>query len=133
MKHQTKIMLLLVGTIVATLAAGITLALIIPSNGPSASPILMFVFGVVVCGLALAAAVPWWNRLDELQRQGHTEGWYWGSMLGALPLLTWLIVSTGRHSDLSLGAIYLMLAQGIGFAIAFAFFRLRRSSLGPAE
>jgi hypothetical protein len=57
--------------------------------------------------------------------------WYWGGNFGAVAMLVYLAVFFGRHSDLSLGAMYLFFAQVGGFVIVWLVWRLR--GRGQAE
>lgn len=84
-----------------------------------------------LCALAIGAMVPWWNKLDDLQKAGQLNAWYWGGLIGGLVVLMWLVAATGRSSDLSRGALALLLGETAGFGIAWLVWRWR--SRGPAE
>lgn len=125
MTYRSKILALSALAFLGAIAAGVVLGLALPYHHGSANRWLVMPLMFAVAAAALAASVPWWNRLDDVQKYGHMSSWYWGSMAGALAMLVWLAVTTGRHSDLSLGAIYLFFAQGAGFAFVFMLWRLR--------
>lgn len=107
------------------IAAGLVLGIYLPANAGSAPAWLVFPVLLVLMGGVMLAGLPWWRALDDVQRQGQTHSWYWGSMLAGLCVIMWLIATTGRHSDMSLGAAYLFIAQGIGFALVWTIWRLR--------
>ncbi len=92
-------------------------------------PVYLVLLGL--CALAIGAMVPWWNKLDDAQKAGQLNAWYWGGQMGALVVLMWLVAATGRNSDLSRGALALFLGEAAGFAIAWLIWRWR--SRGPAE
>ena len=43
---------------------------------------LVFAGLLLMCAFAMWACVPWWNRLDDMQKQYHTVSWYWGGVAG---------------------------------------------------
>lgn len=90
-----------------------------------------FLVLLLLCALALGAMVPWWSKLDDVQKAGQLNAWYWGGLTGGLVVLMWLVAATGRGSDLSLGALTLLLGETVGFAIVWLAWRWR--SRGPAE
>jgi len=104
-------LLALGGAVVAGLAAG----RIVRSGAPGENFWLVFPVLVAICALAFAACIPWWRKLDHMQKEGHVVSWYWGGIGGAAVALMALVAASGVHSELSKGAMYLFLGQGAGF------------------
>ncbi|NBW76849.1 MAG: hypothetical protein EBR34_13775 [Sphingomonadaceae bacterium] len=92
-------------------------------------PVYLVLLGL--CALAIGAMVPWWHKLDDVQKAGQLNAWYWGGLIGGLVVLMWLVAATGRTSDFSRGALALLLGETAGFGIAWLIWRWRSS--GPAE
>lgn len=84
-----------------------------------------------LCAFAFAAITPWWRKLDDLQKAGQLNAWYWGGQIGGLVVLMALVAATGRNSDLSRGALALFLGEVAGFAVVWLAWRWH--SRGPAE
>ena len=123
--HDTKVRKLALLGLCAAVAAGLVLGLLVPAHSESTPVWIVLPALLLLMAVVVVAGLPWWHALDDVQKQGQTHSWYWGSMLGALAFICWLIATTGRHSDLSLGAGYLFIAQGAGFVIAWAVWRIR--------
>ena len=88
---------------------------------------LIFPAALAVCWLALAATLPWWRKLDAMQKDGHLVSWYWGGMAGGMAVLMALAAGSGVRSDLAQGGGLVLVGQGIGFLIFFAFWKWRHS------
>ena len=121
---------------VCLLAGGIAggVSAVFGDRGP-ASPAI--VAGVV--GLAMAAGLwvcaRWWRALDEAAQEAHKWAWWWGSTFGlaiAGVVLFTLVYGApdglvGEPGDLFLaGAALVALCQTAGYAIAWAFWWLKR-------
>ncbi|QDH35958.1 cytochrome d ubiquinol oxidase subunit II [Porphyrobacter sp. YT40] len=131
MSHRTKYwMLCALAFGVATLA-GVVIGVIVPAARASDNPVWVFPLLIGICGLVMAAGWLWWRKTDDLQQHGQLVSWYWGGTFGALVMLVYLAVFFGRHSDISLGAIYLFFAQFAGFFVFWLVWRLR--GRGQAE
>lgn len=89
-------------------------------------PALLVVFAVMI-----AAVLPWWRRLDDVQKSGQLVSWYWGGQLGAVIVLLALVAATGTRSDLSRGGAAVFVGEGVAFGVAWLIWRWR--SRGPAE
>jgi hypothetical protein len=85
---------------------------------------------LAVCALAFAASVPWWRKIDDMQKTGQLVSWYWGGMAGGIAVVMALIAATGVRSELSMGALYTLLGQSAGFFLFLVGWRLRHR--GPA-
>ena len=85
---------------------------------------------LVVCALALWACLPWWNRLDDMQKQGHMVSWYWGGLAGGIAGLMWVVAAVGVHGQMAVGALIVFLGEAAGFLLFLFVWALRRS--GPS-
>ena len=101
--------------LVGALAAGLVAGRIVRLGAPGENFWLVFPVLVAVCALAFAACIPWWRKVDHMQKEGHLISWYWGGLGGAVVALMALVAATGVNSDMSKGAMYLVLGQTAGF------------------
>lgn len=131
MSHRMKYWLLCALAFGSAALAGVIIGKIVPEGTVSDNAALVFPLLLGVCGLVMAAGWLWWRKTDDLQQQGQLISWYWGGNFGAVAMLVYLAVFFGRHSDLSLGAMYLFFAQVGGFVIVWLVWRLR--GRGQAE
>lgn len=92
---------------------------------------LIFPLLLLVAAAIMLVPMPWWNKLDDVQKQGQLTSWYWGGMAGGLVVLMWIVAATGPDSPVSKGAVAMFLGQGAGFAITWAIWWWR--GRGPAE
>ncbi|WP_143738106.1 hypothetical protein [Erythrobacter donghaensis] len=125
MSHRMKYWMLCALSFGVAALAGVVIGLIVPAARASDNPVWVFPLLVGVCGLVMAAGWLWWRKTDDLQQQGQLISWYWGGNFGALVMLVYLAVFFGRHSDISLGAIYLFFAEFAGFFVVWLVWRLR--------
>lgn len=125
MSHRMKYWLLCALAFGSAALAGVIIGKTVPSGTASDNAALVFPLLLGVCGMVMAAGWLWWRKTDDLQQQGQLISWYWGGTFGALAMLVYLAVFFGRHSDMSLGAIYLFFAQFGGFVIVWLVWRLR--------
>ncbi len=123
MSHRMKYWLLCALAFGTAALAGVVIGKTVPSGGASENAVWLF---PLLLGLgALVMAAGWWRKTDDLQQQGQLISWYWGGTCGALAMLIWLAVFSGRHSAMSMGAGYLFAAQFAGFVIVWLVWRLR--------
>ncbi len=80
---------------------------------------------LLVGGLGLLISIPWWRRMDDMQRQAQTTTWYWGGTIGAIAVIMALIAGTGVHSEVTKGAMLVLMGQCAAFLIGLAIWRLR--------
>jgi hypothetical protein len=99
--------------------AGLIVGRIARSSAPGENFWLIFPLLLLVGALALLGTWPWWRRIDDIQKNGHMLSWYWGSTVGAVILLMWVIAATGVNSDVTKGATAMFMAQGLGFLVVF--------------
>ena len=125
MTYRTKFWLLAALACGVSAIAGVIIGKTVPASGGVENPGLVLPVLLVVGLLVLVAAWPWWNKTDDLQKQGQLISWWWGGTAGAIFMLITTVVMTGRHSDLSLGATYVFFAQVAGMAVAFLVWRIR--------
>ena len=105
---------------------GITGGLLLRKVGPGEHFWLVFPILVVGCALALLACVPWWNRLDDMQKQGHMVSWYWGGTAGGITSLMALVAYSGVRSDLATGGFVVLLTEAGAFLLAWALWAYAR-------
>lgn len=101
------------------LLAGVVIGKSVPAGGGVENPALVLPLLLGVAAVVLLAAVPWWQKTDDLQKQGQLISWWWGGNAGALAMLVVLVVMTGRHSEMSLGATYMFFAEFAGMALVW--------------
>jgi len=116
---------LMLGT-AAVIVAGVVSSRVVRASAPGENFWLVYPVLLAICALAFAALLPWWRKLDDMQKTGHLSSHYWGGMAGGLAVMLALVAATGRHSDLSLGALYTVLGQAVGFLAFLALWHLRR-------
>ena len=129
MSFRTKFWLLAALAFVAAVTAGIVIGKTVPASGGVDNPALVLPLLLVVVCAVMAACWPWWQKTDDLQKQGQLLSWWWGGTFGALAGIVTMVVMTGRHSDMSLGATYLFFAEFAGMAVAFLIWKLRGRGL----
>jgi len=128
--YRSRMRIALALALVAAIAAGFIGSRVAHAGEPGANFWLVYAGLLAVAALAFAATVPWWRKLDDMQRTGHLVSWYWGGMAGGVAVMMALVAGTGAQSDLSQGALYTVLGQAVGFLLFFGGWRLRRG--GPA-
>ena len=125
---------LAVQTVGALAAIAAILVIVAKARQLSLAVVLL---GLTLAGaLVLAAGQPWWRRIDEMEREEHTNAWYEGSILGALLALLWMLgltAHTGAHRELALGGGLVFIAQGLVYLVFWAIRRLSRRSRATAR
>lgn len=129
--YRCRIRVAFVLGVAALVAAALIAASVMRAVAPGENFWLVYPALLAVCALAFAALLPWWRRIDDMQKTGHLVSYYWGGLGGGLAVALALVAATGRHSELSLGALYTILGQAAGFLAFLAVWHLRRG--GPAE
>jgi hypothetical protein len=107
---------------------GVAAAVVLRSVRPGEHFWVVFAGLVLICALAIWACVPWWNRLDDMQKQYHTVSWYWGGVGGGIVALMALIAASGAQSQASLGGLSVLLGQTVAFLVFWAVWAWRRHS-----
>lgn len=111
-------------------AVGVGGALLLRTVGPGEHFWLIFPLLLVGCGLALWACVPWWNRLDDMQKQGHLVSWYWGGLAGGIVSLMALVASSGVRSAIASGGLIVLLSEAAGFLLFWVVWAYARRGPG---
>jgi len=90
---------------------------------------------LVILALALLTAgycysgLPWWRRLDHMERDSWLLAWFWGGGFGGATALLATMVLTGIDSDWFKGALLVMGAQSTGHSLfQVAWRRLHRGA-----
>lgn len=125
MTYRTKMWLLMALAFGGAAIGGLIMGRFLPASGGVENPALVLPLLLGLGMLILAGAWPWWNKTDDLQKQGQLISWWWGGTAGALAMLIVLITLTGRHSDMSLGAIYIFMAEFAGMVVAYLVWKIR--------
>ena len=125
MTYQRKMMALFLAAFAGAVIVGLVMGLL-PDLGVGELPIwIVYPIYLALAALIFAMMHPWWQRLDDLQRQGQTVSWYWGGLGGALAMAMWLFANDIQHTDFGRGAVVMVFAQVAGYAIAYAIWWLR--------
>ena len=117
--------------VVATVGLGLTAGTL--SRLGEAGEYFWFVYPTLVAlasGLGVLAYI-WWRALDDVQKAGQTNSWYWGGSAGALLLVLYLVVERAQHSEFGQGAFVMFMAQVVGALLMWVVWRLR--GMGPCE
>lgn len=111
--------------------AGAIIGKNVPASGGVENPaVVLPLLFLLVCALIVPAWL-WWQKTDDLQKQGQLQSWWWGGNFGALLMLVTVVTLTGRHSDFSLGATYMFMAEFAGTVVVFLIWKWR--GRGAAE
>src|SRR5690606_30704183 len=87
--------------VLAGLAGSFIIRNVVP--GEHFWPVLAALLGLLA--IVLWACVPWWKRMDDMQRHGHMFSWFWGGFPGGLAVLLALVAATGVRSEVSLAGL----------------------------
>ena len=131
MTHRMKLWLYCGLAFGSAILTGLVIGKTLPPTGGVDNPALVLPLVFAAACVALGFTWLWWTKTDELQQRGQLISWYWGGTIGAVIWLVGVVTLTGRHSDLSMGAGYLFLAQGAGFFLFWLAWKIR--GLGPTE
>ncbi len=123
--HRSKLRLAGGLAFAAAVGAGIVAGRVARMGEPGEHFWIVFPALLLICGFAFAACVPWWRRSDDMQKSGQLVSWYWGGSGGAAVALMAIIAATGVRSDMSTGALYLLLGQAAAFALFWLVWWLR--------
>ena len=107
---------------------GIAGAILLRRIQPGEHAWLVFALLTFGCGLALLACVPWWKRLDDMQKHGHLVSWYWGGTAGGIVALMGLVAAKGIRSEMASGGMAVLLAGAVVFLIVLVVWSIRQTS-----
>ncbi|NBW07227.1 MAG: hypothetical protein EBR82_04290 [Caulobacteraceae bacterium] len=114
-------------------AASAIVGLTTPGGWLSATLVAIVV--AIAMAVGLQATLKWWRGLDEAAQEAHKWAWWWGSTVGlavAGVLFLTLLYGTGPQGDASvkaglmIGAAVVIGCQVVGYAVAWAFWWLKR-------
>ena len=123
--YRSRMLALGVVSFVAMFGAGLVNGQIARLGAPGENFWLIYLALLSVFAIGMAATLPWWRRLDDVQKSGHLVSWYWGGMIGGVMVVLGYVAATGIASDLSRGAGSVLVGQGAAFAIAWLIWRWR--------
>ena len=103
---------------------GIALRTLVDLGTDRVSPSVMIAFMVPLAATAIAACLPWWRALDEMQKDAQLAGWYWGGTSGAILGVAVAIVLGGVHSDLFRGVLLMGGSQLACFVLCWIGWRV---------
>lgn len=129
--HRSQVVSLAAASLVAASLAGFLGSRIVALRSDHTGFWMVFLPLLLVVAFGFAAMLPWWRKLDDLQKSGQLNAWFWGGQVGGFVVLVALVAATGQRSDASLGALALLLGEVAGFALVWLWWRMR--SHGPAE
>jgi uncharacterized membrane protein YfcA len=108
---------------------GAALGLLLRAVSPGEHFWLVFLALLAGCVLAFWACIPWWRRMDDMQKEGHLVSWYWGGIGGGIAVLMAIIAGYGLRSDQATGVLMVLTGQVAGFLLFWLFWaRGRRGS-----
>ncbi len=105
------------------------------TSGGWLSATLVAIVVAIAMAVGLQATLKWWRGLDEAAQEAHKWAWWWGSTVGlavAGVLFLTLLYGTGPQGDASvkaglmIGAAVVIGCQVVGYAVAWAFWWLKR-------
>lgn len=119
MSNRTRKLRIAFGFATLVSLLGTLLAGLIVYHGRDSAPTAVLVVAIAaILGAAVAAMLPWWRRLDHMQRDSHLTSWYWGgSFGGGFGLLSLVVIGNG--DAMAQGGAVVWIAQMIGYAVAF--------------
>jgi len=123
--YRNRMRLSIVLALTATVGAGAIGGQIARYGEPGGNFWLVYAGLLGICAIAFAATIPWWRKLDDMQKHWHLVSWYWGGMAGGLAVMMALVAATGVHSELSKGSLYTLVGQAVAFLVFFAGWSLR--------
>ncbi len=131
MTYRTKFWLFAAIAFGSSMILGVIIAKTVPSGGGADNPALVLPFLLGLVALLFIPCWLWWQKTDDLQKQGQMLSWWWGGTAGALVMLVVMSVMFGRHNDITQGGIYMFFAQFAGMAVVWIGWKLR--GRGQAE
>ena len=129
--YHNRMVALAMVSLVAMVAVGFLGGRIVRLGVPGENFWLVYPALLAIFALGLATTLPWWRRLDDVQKSGHLVSWYWGGMIGGAMAILGFAAANGIDSSLTRGAGAVMVAQGGASALAWVVWRLRLR--GPVE
>src|SRR5690349_10384365 len=126
--YESKLRLASGLSLVGAVAAGIVGGRVARLGEPGEYFWVVFPLLLTVGGLALLACLPWWRRVDDVQKGVHLASWWWGGMAGGIVVLMGLVAAVGPRGDLAKGAGLLMVGQAVGFLLVHGIKHMRQRS-----
>jgi hypothetical protein len=127
--YESKLRIASAISLLAAVAAGILGGRLARLGEPGENFWLVFPLLLVVGALACFACLPWWRRVDDVQKAEHLASWWWGGMAGGIVVLMALVAASGPRGIMAQGAGLLMIGQAVGFLILLGIRRLRQRDL----
>ena len=117
--------------VVATLALGLVAGTLSRLGEPGEFFWILFPTLLVLALGVGALALMWWRAMDDVQKAGQTNSWYWGGSAAALVFLLYFIAERAQHSDFAKGAFAMFAVQAAGACVMWLAWRVR--GRGAAE
>jgi ABC-type Fe3+-siderophore transport system permease subunit len=119
-KRQRKLGLLMAGGMAII---GVVMSALLREGG--LPPAVAFVALLAIFCAAILATLPWWRLLDHMQRDAQYVSGYWGGSVGAITAFAALFAFSGAESELTRGALLVLVGQAAGFFVFWLGWRLR--------
>ena len=129
--YRNRMLALAMASFVTMVAVGLIGGRIVRMGAPGENFWLVYSVLLAIFALGVAATLPWWRRLDDVQKSGHLVSWYWGGLIGGGMVILGFAAANGIDSSLTRGAGAVMIVQGAVSSFAWLVWRLRLR--GPAE
>ena len=123
--YEGKLRLATMVGLLGAVAVGLIAGRVARLGAPGENFWLTFPLLLVVGALALLGLLPWWRRVDDVQKSVHLASWYWGGMAGGIVALMGAVAAVGPRGELAKGAGLVLVAQAVCFLLVLAIYRLR--------
>lgn len=110
--YRSRMLLLGIASFIGMSFVGIVAGRIARMGAPGENFWLVYGALLAVFAIGMASVMPWWRRLDDVQKSGHLVSWYWGGMIGGVMVVLGFVAATGTESGLSQGAGAVVVGQG---------------------
>lgn len=117
-RRENKLWTAVIWSLLAASVGGLLCSLVMFVWRDHIPPLAAGLLVIAIWAAVFLAMLPWWRRLDHMQRDSHLVSWYWGGSFGGGLALLLVMAIGGVRSDMFAGAALVWLAQTAGYAIA---------------